>query len=135
MVNVVVDFTLNSRLVDNSTKCKSKLDVELTSVPSGTHRRHVVLYCNKALWSRDLPLQTNTSHIHPFIIDSLLHCLVKTISHGWSVLASIAISVNLRVTFLQPHPSTVYENKQRGDGLLFSESQWIMDQNHGILTV
>ena len=31
MVTFVVDFTL----VDNSTKCKSKLDVEMTSVPSG----------------------------------------------------------------------------------------------------
>ena len=35
MVNFFVDFTLNSHYVDNSTKCKSKLDVELTSVPSG----------------------------------------------------------------------------------------------------
>ena len=30
MVTFVVDFTLNSQFVDSSTKCKSKLLVELT---------------------------------------------------------------------------------------------------------
>ena len=35
---------------------------------------------------------------------------------GWSVLASIALSVNLRVvTFIQPYPSAFYQNRARED--------------------
>ena len=41
-----------------------------------------------------------------------LYSLITWLKHGWSVLASIALSINLRVvTFLQAHPSAFYQNR------------------------
>ena len=62
--------------------------------------------------------------------------MVKTIYLGWSVHASIALSMNLRVLpFLQPHPSAFYQNRGGKTALLLLQLLIAALRLHNVLSV